>query len=146
MSGVDNTAKLDFMRSLGADHVIDYTREDFTRGGRRYDLILDLIAYRSAFAYARALKPNGRYYAVGGSLAAFLQFLLFGPFIKITSGRQVGLLMARRNRADLEFVTELCASGKIVVPIDRRFPLSEAPDALRYLGEGRAKGKIVIVV
>ena len=146
VSGVDNTAKLGFMRSLGADHVIDYTREDFTRIGRRYDLILDLMAYRSVFAYSRALKPNGRYFAVGGSLAAFLQLVFFGPFIRRTSGRRVGLLMVRRNRADLEFITGLCASGKMVAPIDRRYPLSETPDALRYLGEGRAKGKLVIVV
>lgn len=146
VSAVDNTSKLDFMRSLGADRVIDYTREDFTRTGRRYDLIIDLIAYRSAFAYARALKPNGSYYAVGGSLAAILQLLIFGPLIRRSAGRRVGLLMVQRNRADLEFIAELCASGKIVAPIDRRYPLSETPDALRYLGEGRAKGKLVIEV
>jgi len=146
VSAVDNTAKLGFMRSLGADHVIDYTREDFTRNGNRYDLIIDLLAYRSAFDYARALKPNGSYYAVGGSLPAILQLLFLGPLIRRTSGKRVGLLMVRRNRADLEFITELCTSGKIVAPIDRRFRLSEASDALRYLGEGRAKGKLVIVV
>lgn len=146
VSGVDNTAKLDFMRSLGADHVLDYTREDFTRNGRQYDLILDLVASRSAFAYARALKPNGSYFAVGGSLAAFLQLLTFGPLIRRVSGRKMGLLMVRRNRADLELITELCASGKIVAHIDRRYPLSEVPDALRYLGDGRAKGKLVITV
>lgn len=146
VSAVDNTSKLDFMRSLGADRVIDYTQEDFTRTGRRYDLIIDLIAYRSAFAYARALKPNGSYYAVGGSLAAMLQLLVFGPLIRRSAGRRVGLLVVQRNRADLEFIAELCASGKIVAPIDRRYPLKETPDALRYLGEGRAKGKLVIVV
>ena len=146
VSAVDNTSKLDFMRSLGADRVIDYTREDFTRTGRRYDLIIDLIAYRSAFAYARALKPNGSYYAVGGSLAAMLQLLIFGPLIRRSAGRRVGLLVVQRNRADLEFIAELCASGKIVAPIDRRYPLKETPDALRYLGEGRAMGKLVIVV
>jgi NADPH:quinone reductase-like Zn-dependent oxidoreductase len=145
VSGVDNAAKLGFMRSLGADHVIDYTREDFTRNAKRYDLIVDLMAYRSAFACARALKPNGRYYAVGGSLAAILQLLFVGPLIR-TSGRRIGVLMVRRNRADLELITELCASGKVVAPIDRRYPLSEAPDALRYLGEGHAKGKLVISV
>jgi NADPH:quinone reductase-like Zn-dependent oxidoreductase len=145
VSGVDNAAKLGFMRSLGADHVIDYTREDFTRNARRYDLIVDLMAYRSAFACARALKPNGRYCAVGGSLAAILHLLFFGPLIR-TSGRRMGVLMVRRNRADLELIAELCASGKIVAPIDRRYPLSEAPDALRYLGEGHAKGKLVILV
>ena len=146
VSGVDNTAKLDFMRSLGADHVIDYSKEDFTRSGKTYDLIIDLVAQRSAFVCSRALKPNGRYYAVGGSLIAILQLLFFGPVIRGTSGRQVGLLMVRRNRSDLEFIAGLCAAGKLVVPIDRRYPLSEAPAALRRLGEGRAKGKLVIVV
>ena len=146
VTGVDNSGKLDFMRSLGTDHVIDYAQEDFTRNGRKYDLVLDLIAYRSAFACARALKPDGSYYAVGGSVATILQFLLFGRWIKRTSGRQVTLLMVQRNREDLEFITDLCVSGKIIVPIDRQYPLPEVPEALRYLGEGRAQGKIVITV
>ena len=146
VTGVDNAGKLDFMRSLGADRVIDYTREDFTQNGRQYDLVLDLIADRSASACARALKSGGHYFAVGGSNTTLLQFLLFGPWIKRTSGRQIGLLMVQRNREDLQLITELCASGKIIVPIDKQYPLSEAPDALRYLGEGRAKGKIVITV
>lgn len=146
VTGVDNSGKLDFMRTLGADHVIDYSREDFTRNGRKYDMILDLIAYRSVFAYARALKSNGSYHAVGGSAATFLQFLLFGSWIRRTSDRQVGLLMVRRNREDLEFITELCSCGKIIVPIDKRYSLSEVPEALRYLGEGRSKGKIVITL
>lgn len=146
VTGVDNTEKLDFMRSLGADHVIDYTREDFTRNGKRYDFILDLIAYRSAFAYARALQPDGSYYAVGGSVATFLQFLLFGPWIKRSSGKKVRLLAVQRNRKDLEYITELCVSGKVKPVIDKQYPLSEVPEALRYLGEGHAKGKIVITV
>ncbi len=146
VTGVDNTEKLDFMRSLGADHAIDYTREDFTRNGKQYDFILDLIAFRSAFAYARALKPNGSYYAVGGSVATFLQFLLFGPWIRRTSARNVRLLMVQRNRKDLEAITELCVSGKVVPVIDKVYSLSEVPDALRYLGEGHAKGKVVITV
>jgi NADPH:quinone reductase-like Zn-dependent oxidoreductase len=146
VTGVDNTGKLDFMRSLGTDHVIDYTRENFTKNRKQYDFILDLIAYRSALAYARALKPNGSYYAVGGSVATFLQFLLFGPWIRRSSGKKVRLLMVQRNRKDLEAITELCASGKIKLNIDRRYPLSEVPEALRYFGEERTKGKIVITV
>jgi NADPH:quinone reductase-like Zn-dependent oxidoreductase len=146
VTGVDNTGKLDFMRSLGADHVIDYTREDFTRNREQYNFILDLIAYRSAFAYARALKPNGTYYAVGGSVATFLQFLLFGPWIRRNSGKKVRLLMVQRNRKDLEAITELCESGKVRLNIDRQYPLSEVPEALRYFGEERTKGKIVITV
>ncbi len=146
VTGVDNTGKLDFMRSLGADHVIDYTREDFTKNGKQYDFILDLIAYRSAFAYARALKPNGSYYAVGGSVATFLQFLLIGPWIRRASGKHVRVLAVQRNRKDLEHITDLCKTGKIIPFIDKRYSLSEVPEALRYLGEGRAKGKVVITV
>ena len=146
VTGVDNIGKLDFMRSVGADHVIDYTREDFTKNGKQYDFILDLIAYRSAFAYARALKPNGSYYAVGGSVTTFLQFLLIGPWIRRASGKKVRLLAVQRNRKDLEYITELCKTGKIIPFIDKRYSLSEVPEALRYLGEGRAKGKVVITV
>ena len=146
VTGVDNTEKLDFMRSLGADHVIDYTQEDFTRNGRQYDLILDLVAYRSVFAYARALRPGGRYYAVGGSVATLLQILLLGPWLRRTRNRNLRVLVVRRNRKDLVYVTELCQSGKLVPVIDRSYPLSEVPEALRYLGEGRAKGKVVITV
>ena len=146
VTGVDNTGKLDFMRSLGADHVIDYTREDFTRNRKQYDFILDLIAYRSAFSYARALKPNGSYYAVGGSVVTFLQFLVFGPWIGRNSGKQVRLLAVQRNRKDLEAITELCKSGKVRLNIDRQYPLDEVPEALRYFGQERTKGKIVITV
>ena len=146
VTGVDNTEKLDFMRSLGADHVIDYTQEDFTRNGRQYDLILDLVAYRSVFAYARALRPGGRYYAVGGSVATLLQILLLGPWLRITRNRNLRVLVVRRNRKDLVYVTELCQAGKLVPVIDRSYTLSEVPEALRHLGEGRAKGKVVITV
>ena len=146
VTGVDNTGKLDFMRALGADHVIDCTREDFTKNRKQYDFILDLITYRSAFAYARALKPNGSYYAVGGSVPAFLQFLVFGPWLRRSSSKKIRLLMVQRNRKDLETITELCESGKVRLNIDRQYPLSEVPEALRYFGEERTKGKIVITV
>ena len=82
VTGVDNTGKLDFLRSLGADHVIDYTQEDFTKNGKQYDLILDVVAYRSVFAYARALRPNGRYFMVGGSVATLFQIVLLGPWMR----------------------------------------------------------------
>jgi len=146
VTGVDNKEKLDFMRSLGADHVIDHTREDFTQSGRQYDLILDLVAYRSVFAYQRALKPNGTYYAVGGSVATILQIVLLGPWIRRATGKNIRLLAVQRNRKDLVAITELCETGKVVPAIDRQYPLSEVPEALRYLGEGHAKGKVVITV
>jgi NADPH:quinone reductase-like Zn-dependent oxidoreductase len=146
VTGVDNTGKLNFMRSLGADHVIDYTREDFTKNGKQYDLILDLVALRSVFDYKRALQPNGSYYAVGGSVATFFQILFIGPWIKRTAGRNIRILAVQRNREDLVDITELCETGRVVPVIDRRYPLSDVPEALRYLGEGRAKGKVVITV
>src|ERR671916_3490937 len=89
VTGVDNTGKLDFMRSLGADYVIDYTREDFTKSGKQYDLILDVVAHRSVFAYKRALKPGGTYFFVGGSVATLLQILLLGPWIRGTTGKEI---------------------------------------------------------
>jgi NADPH:quinone reductase-like Zn-dependent oxidoreductase len=146
VTGVDNTGKLDFMRSVGADHVIDYTQEDFTRNGRQYDLILDLIAYRSVFAYKRALRPNGSYFAVGGSLATFFQILLLGPLIRRTSGKKIRVLVVQPNLKDMLHMTELYEAGKVIPAIDKCFPLSEVPEALRYLGEGRAKGKVVITL
>jgi len=146
VTGVDNSGKLDFLRSLGADHVIDYTQEDFTKNRKQYDLILDVIAHRSVFAYRRALKPNGTYFVVGGSVATLFQILLLGPWIRRTTGRNVRILVVPQNRKDLIAITELCEAGKIIPVIDRRYPLSEVPEALRYVGEGRAKGKVVINV
>src|SRR5712692_9910252 len=98
VTGVDNTGKLDFMRSLGADHVIDYAREDFTKNGQQYDLILDLVAYRSVFAYKRALGPNGSYFAVGGSTATLFQILLLGPRIRGTTGKKIRILAVRDRK------------------------------------------------
>ena len=144
VTGVDNTGKLDFIRSLGADHVIDYTREDFTRNGKQYDLILDLVAYKSVFAYRRALRPNGTYFMVGGSVAVLFQILFLGPLIRAISGKHIRILAVPQNRNDLVSITELCESGQIVPIIDRRYSLNEVPDALRYVTEGRAKGKVVI--
>jgi NADPH:quinone reductase-like Zn-dependent oxidoreductase len=146
VTGVDNTGKLEFLRSLGTDHVIDYTRQDFTKNRNQYDLILDVIAYRSIFAYARALRQGGSYFFVGGSVAVLFQSLLLRPLIRRMTGKNVSLLMVQRNQKDLAFVTELCETGKIVPVIDKRYPLREVPEALRYVGEGRARGKIVIIV
>lgn len=146
VTGVDHTGKLDFMRALGADHVIDYTREDFTTSGTQYDLILDLVAHRSVFAYQRALKSTGTYFFVGGSVATLFQILLLGPWIRRTTGRNLRLLAVPQNRNDLIAITELCEAGKVVPVIDRRYPLSEVPAALRYVGAGHAKGKVVITV
>lgn len=146
VTGVDNTSKLDFMRSLGADQVIDYNQENFTTSGKQYDLILDLIAHHSVFAYQRALRPNGTYFFVGGSVGVIFQTLLLGPLIRKSTGKNIRMLAVPQNRKDLISITELCEAGKIVPVIDRWYPLSEVPEALRYVGEGRAKGKVVITL
>jgi NADPH:quinone reductase-like Zn-dependent oxidoreductase len=146
VTGVDNAGKLDFMRSLGADYVIDYTREDFTKNGKQYDLILDVVAKRSVFACKRALGSNGSYFLAGGSVATIFQILLLGPWIRATTGKKIRVLAVKPNLKDLVYIAELCEAGKVVPVIDRRFPLSEVPEAIRYLGEGRTKGKVVITV
>jgi NADPH:quinone reductase-like Zn-dependent oxidoreductase len=146
VTGVDNGGKLEFMRSLGADHVIDYTKDDFTRNGRAYDLILDLAAYRSPLACRGSLKPGGRYLYVGGSVAALLKALLAGPLTGRAEGGKIRLLAVRLGVQHLAPLVELCQTGKIVTVIDRRYALSEVPQALRYLGEGKAKGKVIVTV
>ena len=146
VTGVDNTYKLDFLHSLGADHVVDYTRENFTKSGKRFDLILDLTAHRSAFAYARALNPNGTYFFTGGSVATLFQILFLGPLIKRMASKSVRMLMVPQNREDLVAITELCTAGKIRPVIDRTYPFNEIPEAMRYVSEGRAKGKVVITL
>ncbi len=146
VTGVDNTGKLDLMRSLGADHVIDYTQEDFTENGKQYDLILDVVAHRSVFAYKRALRPNGSYFFVGGSVATIFQILLLGPWIRRTTGKKIRILAVQPNTEDVDFMKELSEAGKVTPVIDRTYPLSEVPDAIGYVGEGHAKGKVVISV
>ena len=147
VTGVDSTRKLDMLRSIGADHVIDYTQEDFTKSGQRYDFILEVVASRSIFDYKRALSPKGIYVMVGGSLAAILQGFLLGPLISMTGSKKMGSVMWKpNNQEDLAILEELFAAGKVAPVIDRRYPLSEVPEALRYLEEGHAKGKVVITV
>jgi NADPH:quinone reductase-like Zn-dependent oxidoreductase len=146
VTGVDNAEKLEFMRSLGADHVIDYTREDFTRTGRTYDLILDLAAHRPAFAYQGSLLPGGRYLYVGGSVVTLLQVLLTGPVLGRAQGKTMRLLAVRQGAQHLAPLVELCQAGKIATVIDRRYRLDEVPEALRYLGEGHAKGKVAVIL
>jgi NADPH:quinone reductase-like Zn-dependent oxidoreductase len=144
VTGVDNAGKLAFMRSLGADHVIDYASEDFTRNDRTYDLILDLAGYRPVSALRRALSPGGRYLFVGGSMATLMQVLLFGPVVS-RAGARMRILAVRLGVHRLGPLVELCLAGTVSTVIDRRYRLSEVPEALRYLGEGHAKGKVVVV-
>jgi NADPH:quinone reductase-like Zn-dependent oxidoreductase len=146
VTAVCSPGKMDLARSLGADHVIDYTKEDFTRGRKRYDLILAVNGYHPIPAYRRALAPKGIYAMAGGSTAQIFQAMLLGPWMSLAGGRKMGAVMARTNRQDLLILKELLEAGKIAPVIDRRYPLSGVPDALRYLIEGHARGKIVIAV
>jgi NADPH:quinone reductase-like Zn-dependent oxidoreductase len=147
VTGVDSTMKLDMLRSIGADHVIDYTKADFSKSGQRYDLILDVVAHRSILAYRRALGPKGIYVFVGGSTSAIFQALFLGPLISKIGSKKMGVVMWKpNNKEDLAFLEELLEAGQVVPVIDRRYPLSEVPEALRYLEGGHVLGKVVITV
>jgi NADPH:quinone reductase-like Zn-dependent oxidoreductase len=145
VTGVDSTRKLDMMRSIGADRVIDYTQEDFTKNGQRYDFILDFAAHHSIFDYKRALSPKGIYVLVGGSVTQMFQIAFLGPLISMIGSKKMGILMHKPNK-DLAFMKELFEAGKVVPVIDRHYLLSEVAEALRYFGEGHAKGKLVITL
>jgi NADPH:quinone reductase-like Zn-dependent oxidoreductase len=147
VTGVDSASKFDMLRSIGADHVMDYTQEDYTRTGQQYDLIFDVVAHRSVFDYRRALKPGGIFMIVGGSLASFLQIVFIGTLISRMGDKKLGINAYEPNkREDLVFLAELFESGNVVPVIDRTYPLSEVPEALRYLEGGHALGKVVITV
>ncbi|GAA4601725.1 NAD(P)-dependent alcohol dehydrogenase [Actinoplanes octamycinicus] len=143
VTGVDNAGKLDFMRSLGADQVLDYRHTDFTRTGP-YDLILDLVAHRSVFAYRRALAPGGRYRCVGGSVSTLLRVLTAGTVAGRLTGRRLGVLAVKEGPRHFGPVAELCAGGELDIHIDRTFPLERTPEALARVGEGHAVGKVVV--
>ena len=145
VTGVDSTGKLDMMRSLGADYVIDYNQDDFTKNGKSYDLILDVKTDRSVFDYWRALSPNGNYVTVGGRSARILQLVLVGSLISMTGSKKLTLIKHKPNK-DLNIINELFESGKIKPVLDKCFPLSETAEAFQYFGEGHFKGKVVITV
>ena len=144
VTGVDNAAKQDFMRSMGADDVIDYRREDFTTTNQPYDLVLDLVAHRSVFAYRRALVPGGTYRCVGGSVRALLSVLTVGSVVGRLTGRSIGVLVVKAGPAQFEPVADLCATGEMRIHIDSTFTLEELPAALARVGEGLALGKVVV--
>ena len=141
VTGVCSTRNLDMVRSIGADHVIDYTQADFTKNGQRYDLIFDAVGNRSVSDYKRALRPNGICSVAGfTTLSRLFQIMLLG-------GKKIGMMeTARANQKDLIFIQGLLEAGKIVPVIDRCYPLREVADAIRYLEGGHAKGKVVITV
>lgn len=145
VTGVDNTGKLDMLRSMGFDHVIDYTKEDFTKNGKCYDLILDAKTNRSIFNYPRVLSRNGVYVTVGGDIARLLQALLLGPFISMFSKKHIRIVALKPNK-DLAYMNELFEAGKMKPVIDGPYKLDEVTDAFALFGKGNHKGKVVITI
>jgi NADPH:quinone reductase-like Zn-dependent oxidoreductase len=146
VTGVCSARKMDMVRSIGADHVIDYTQEDFTKNEQRYDLIFAAGGNRSIFDYKRALSPSGSYVCVGGSMKQYFQAMLLGPLISMVGSKKMGTVFAPPTHEDYNFLIELFEAGKLTPVIDRCYPLSELAEALRYYGEGHAVGKVVITV
>lgn len=147
VTAVCSTQNLDMVRSIGANHVIDYTQEDFTKNGQSYDVIFAVNGYRSIFEYKRALSPAGIYVVAGGSLAQVFQSMLLGPLVSRFGNKKMGFMgIATINQKDLVFMRELLEAGKVVPVIDRCYSLSETAEAIQYLAKGHAKGKVVITV
>jgi len=148
VTGVSSARNLDLVRSIGADHVIDYTREDFTQNGQQYDLIYCAVGNRSISDYQRALKPQGVCVIAGfTSLRLLFEHMILGPRKSKAGGQQVGLMPTMKpNKQDLVFVKGLLEAGKVIPVIDRRYPLSETAEAIRYLETGHARGKVSITV
>lgn len=145
VTGVCSTGKMDLVRSLGADHVIDYTQEDFTKNTQHYDLIIDAQAHHSIFDYKRVLSSKGVYVMHGGSNAVANQVIFLGPLISMSGSKKMSLLLHKSNK-DMNLLIELLESGRVVPIVDKCYPLSETADAMRYFGEKRARGKVVITV
>ncbi len=147
VTAVTSTRNLEQARSMGADHVIDYTQEDFTKNGQQYDLIYAVNGYHPISAYKQALTPKGIYVAAGGKMAQIFQSMLLGGLNSSSDGQKMGFMgIAKINPKELGFMKELLEAGKVVPVIDKLYPLREAGQALRYLGDGHARGKVVITM
>ncbi len=146
VTGICSTSKMDLVRTIGADHVIDYTKEDFTRSGKRYDVIMAANGYHPLSAYRRALSLDGVYVMTGGKTQQMTDAMMKGPFVSMMGGPKMGNHMANPNHTDLELIIEMVASGRVKPVIDRRYSLSKTSDALRYIEEGHAQGKVIITM
>jgi len=146
VTAVCSTRNQEQARSIGADHVIDYTKEDFTKNGQKYDLIFAVNGYHSLSDYKRALTPKGIYVVAGGTIAQMFQSMIFCSLMSEKGGRKMRSLKAKGSQNDLVIIKELFEAGKLKSVIDRRYHLSEAAEALRYLGKGHARGKVVITM
>lgn len=145
VTGVDNAAKLDHMRSLGADEVIDHRADDFTRGHEPFDLILDLVARRSVFAYRRALAPEGRYRVVGGTTRTLLRVLTVGTIAGRLTGRRLGVLAVKPGPDHFGLVAAQVEAGDLEIRVDRTGSLDEVPELIAAVGRGEIRGKAVVV-
>jgi NADPH:quinone reductase-like Zn-dependent oxidoreductase len=147
VTGACRTSKVDFVRSLGADHVIDYTQVDYTTAAERYDWILDTDSHQSILRARRALRPNGVYVTLGGTSGPILQAMLLGPLLSLASDRYSGLVLWWKpfNPPDVDKLKKLIAAGKLQPFIDRRYPLTEVVEALRHVNDGLARGKVVVL-
>ncbi|MBS4178438.1 NAD(P)-dependent alcohol dehydrogenase [Lederbergia citrea] len=146
VTGVCSTRNVEILHSIGADQIIDYTKEDFTEKEERYDLILGVNGSHSISAYKRVLKPNGNFVHVGGAESQLFQALVLGPFISMTGSKKISSLLQRANQKDLIYVKELLEDGKVKPVIDKRYKLSEVSEAFKYFQEGHAQGKVVLTV
>jgi len=147
VTGVDSAIKLEMMKSIGADHVLDYMETDFAKTGESYDIILDTVARRSLRSYRRVLNPNGMLVIVGGNRRALFRALILGPLVSRMGSRSYGINPIDKNpMQDYDFLAELFEAGKVVPVIDRYYPLSEVPEAIKYLEDGLAAGKVVITI
>ena len=146
VTGVCSSRNMEILRSIGADHIIDYTKEDFAQIEECYDLVLGVNGSNSISAYKRVLKPNGNFVHVGGSESQFFQTLFLGPLISMTGSKKISHLLQRANQEDLNYLQELLKSGKIKPIIDKRYKLSEVTEAFNYFQEGHAQGKVIITV
>jgi NADPH:quinone reductase-like Zn-dependent oxidoreductase len=146
VTAICSSRNAEMVRTLGADQVIDYAREDVTRGGQQFDVILAASGHHSIWDYRRILSPGGRYVAVGGSGAQVFQANLLGPGISMVGSKKMGAMIMKPNAGDLDVMKGLLEAGKVTPIIDRRYPLEQVADAIRYLEEGHARGKVVIEV
>lgn len=146
VTGVDRNDKLDVMRAAGADHVVDFTSEDFSKMDRRFDRIIDVAGRRSILPFRRVLRPDGSYVMLGGTLLRLLQAAMLGGVLTKLTDRSMRVMVANPSRADLTRLADMVVAGEITTMIDRRYLLDEVPEALQYLGDGHAKGKLVVTL
>ena len=148
VTGVDSKMKLEMLRSIGVDHVIDYAQEDYTKSGQRYDMIIDTVARRSIYDYKRALSPDGLFVMLGGSRSAFFQVVFLGLLISRTGSKKLSFNWRSKpfNKEDMDFLAELYDAGKVVPVIDKQISLSEVPEGLKYLEDGLALGRLVVTM